>query len=417
MTNEIGYEPGITIEFGFGDSKQLADLDKLLNIIDVVLHQNQCDRSVVWNMYQIDRLGHTIFEPQAIHTMYGVDFKDLAILVPGNKSYCNESLFRFAVMGAQIIYTEADWLLRIMHTCRTVVERNGRKYLLIGGYIYEEYSEYLSLGGLPGAYDSTRLDYISNFELDLRKRYKLSENQKIVVLHNREGGWYNAAYHNHRNSRISNFFPAINYLLNQGYVVVRIGDESMIKLQEVEAIIDLPFDPRKNDFDDLVFVKMSSFYIGSTSGPYDIPRWLGKPVLAHNIAELPGSIDNSNLLFKNYYHRKFKRFLTYLEIFTSRAGFVAHMEQFNSLDILPVENTSHELSLAIQEMVRVTESGFSEDDLNYIKHAQKLNKIIGLITSDEDAKFADRIFCQQYLTRSIPSLAYKDLDRGFISLV
>ncbi|MEY4593509.1 MAG: hypothetical protein RIR18_2404 [Pseudomonadota bacterium] len=417
MYKTIVYEPGLNIDFGFGEAKQQADLDKLLNIIDLILIQNNCSKSVVWNMYQIDRLGHTMFEPEAIKAMLGIDFNDLAIIIPNNRQFCNESMFRFAVMGAQLIFTDAEWLVRVMHSCRAVVERNDRKYVLLGGHIYEEYSDHLALGGAPGRYNLTQMDYLSGFEDDLLSRYHLNAQQKLVVLHNREGGWFNAVYHNHRNSNIQNFFPSIRYLISLGYIVVRIGDATMQKLPDIDGVIDLPFDPRKQEFDDLIFIKLSSFYIGSTSGPYDLPRFLGKPVLAHNVAELPGSIDDQFLLFKNYYHRKLKRTLSYLEIFTSRAGFVTQMEEFQSLDIFPIENGPNELLMSIAGMVRVAEFGLNEDDLDYIKHANKLNKIIGSISKDDDSKFADRIFSPQYLGRCIPTPAYKDIDPGFVSIV
>lgn len=417
MYTSHAYVPGQTITLRMGGSEQLLDLGSLLNAIDQVLLKHQCDRKVVWNMFQVDRLGHTVFEPEAIKVIFGVDFADLVILLPRSRSVCNQAIFKFATAGAQLLWVEEEWLVHVMHGCRECVERGERQYILMGGCIYEAYSQYLANGGLAGGYSVAQLDFLATFEPELRLRYGLTEGQKVVVIHNREAGWFSSSYHDHRNSSIGNFGPSILELVSKGYVVVRIGDPTMIRLGSINGVIDLPFDERKQELDDIIFIKLCEFYVGSTSGPYDLARWLKKPLLAHNIAELPAPIDNQFMLFKGYYHRSFKRTLSYLEIFTSRAGYVTHVGEFLELGISLIENSPEELLIAIREMIRYTTHGFSEDDMALVRHLSKLNQVIAISSNSDEAKFADRVFGLGFVKNAIPSLAYRTVDSGFISLI
>lgn len=111
---------------------------------------------------------------------------------------------------------------------------------------------------------------------------------RVVTLHVREAGYKRLIGQDerpkdsNRNARIESYFPAIDYLVSQGYTVVRIGDRAMTPVRR-DGVVDLATDARRTDLVELWAIFRSSFFIGCDSGPSFTPLFTNVPALLVNV--------------------------------------------------------------------------------------------------------------------------------------
>ena len=107
-----------------------------------------------------------------------------------------------------------------------------------------------------------------------------------VCLHVRTGGFFNDhAYSAPRNASIENYFLAIDELVARGFVVVRIGDPAMPKLQR-EGVLDYAHHVKRSQANDVLLVEHCDAYIGSLTGPIDLACLFEKRIFAVNTLSL-----------------------------------------------------------------------------------------------------------------------------------
>jgi putative glycosyltransferase (TIGR04372 family) len=87
-----------------------------------------------------------------------------------------------------------------------------------------------------------------------------------------------ADQHNIRNSDIYNYILTINYLINNGALVVRLGKLNKKFNFEHDNFIDLTNNIDNSELLNLFFIKNSEFIIGSPSGPVDNSTLFNTPV-------------------------------------------------------------------------------------------------------------------------------------------
>ena len=122
----------------------------------------------------------------------------------------------------------------------------------------------------------------------------LSPDTKIVTFHVREPGWYNRAriapdtWDNPRNGRIASYYKALDYLVSQGYTVVRIGDPAT-KPIERDGVIDLATSPLRTDLLEIYCLLESQFFIASESGVILESELTDTPTLIVNVTDPIGS--------------------------------------------------------------------------------------------------------------------------------
>jgi len=222
---------------------------------------------------------------------------------------------------------------------------------------------------------------LSNMENEtgknLRKTFGIPQNAKLVTLHVREASYLNLkekknlSYHDYRNASIENYIPAVNYLIENGFYVVRIGDRSMTKIRNApKQFIDIHFHKNYTTLADTYFVSQSTFMIAGTSGPDRIALRFGVPVLNvnQNIHAQEDGYDNCEKLvvYKKYYSKQLKRNLTLEEILLSQAFYYFNYDYFELSGIELIENTPDEILVATKEMLGRLAGKYSKEKIeNY----------------------------------------------------
>ena len=122
------------------------------------------------------------------------------------------------------------------------------------------------------------------------KRLGIAPGAKTVTVHVREpgyksgreqadkGSWRDDAT---RNARIETHFPAIDYLVSEGYTVVRIGDPSMVPVER-PGVIDLATVPDRQPHVELHCLLRSDFLLCGESGPLSVSYLTNTPHLVVN---------------------------------------------------------------------------------------------------------------------------------------
>jgi putative glycosyltransferase (TIGR04372 family) len=182
-----------------------------------------------------------------------------------------------------------------------------------------------------------------------------------VGLHVREDAWDRV-----RNANVENYLTAIQSITARGGWVIRMGDPSLTPLPELPQVVDYAFSPHRSDWMDVFLWATNRFFIGSHSGPYQIPPTFGRPCILSNIAPILGApIYGQDLrLYKRYVDMKDKRPIPYGELLSTGIGFVTSAGHLESLGVELLENTTEEIDEAVVEMMdRLEGRAWKGDDI------------------------------------------------------
>lgn len=182
---------------------------------------------------------------------------------------------------------------------------------------------------------------------------------KIVTLHVREpwlkpgrdgrGVPDNGRDDSVRNARIDSYFRAIDYLVDLGYTVVRIGDPNMTPIDR-PGVLDLATSPQRTDALEVYFLLRSTFLIGCEAGPSIVSYLTNTPCLVVNATDPIGSypIRNEGIyVLKHVIDREQGRTLSLSEMLSEH--YLRHIGDRARFEY--VDNDPKEILPAVQEMV------------------------------------------------------------------
>lgn len=183
-----------------------------------------------------------------------------------------------------------------------------------------------------------------------RQRLGIPVNEWYVCLHVRESGYHNDTTIE-RDASILNYIEAIKEVTNRGGWVVRMGDQTMTKLPEMERVIDYPFTEYKSDLMDIYLISECRVYIGMQSGIFDVAKLFQRPTIMTNMANWfyphPAKCGDVGVL-KHIYSKSKKRFLSVREWMSEPFTAVSFLT-FDKDDYILYENTPEELRSAVAE--------------------------------------------------------------------
>ncbi len=169
----------------------------------------------------------------------------------------------------------------------------------------------------------------------------------------------NFGYHKARDADIDNLVETAKYLVEKGFVVIRVG--SIVKKPinfSHERMIDYPYSEHQSDFMDIFLLANCKFVISSgPSGMTDVAAIHDRPMLAVNIGEFGYAPVTKNCL---YIPKKYKYINTnnYLH-FRDALNLGNFWCDPTALDLETEENSPQDILEATQEMLERLEDGFS----------------------------------------------------------
>jgi putative glycosyltransferase (TIGR04372 family) len=188
------------------------------------------------------------------------------------------------------------------------------------------------------------------------------ENTKLVTLHVREAGFRSRPGRpehrsmSTRNARIETYHKAIDFLIEQGYFMVRIGDSTMTPLDH-RGVLDLAKSTKRTELLELYCLMKSHFLLGCESGLLGVSYLINTPLLNVNatdpVSSYPVRRDGLYILKRVVDHKT--------ESVLSLADMVKEDYLFNLRNVdryTYMDNTSDEILDATKEMVVSLKAGW-----------------------------------------------------------
>jgi putative glycosyltransferase (TIGR04372 family) len=189
----------------------------------------------------------------------------------------------------------------------------------------------------------------------------IPEGAEFVGFHARDSAWLEQLapsldfhYHDHRDSDIQHYIPAMRKLVDKGYFAIRMGSPVKDPLTTSDPqIIDYATNGSRTDFLDVYLGAKCKYFIGSAAGMIELPKTFRKPVVSVNWIplEYAHSWSPKDLFIpKKLWLKSENRFLSFREILDSGIGASLNGQQYEELGIDPIENTPEEITAVVLEM-------------------------------------------------------------------
>jgi len=203
---------------------------------------------------------------------------------------------------------------------------------------------------------------------DAFARLGIPEDKWYVCIHVREGGFIpnNEAIQSHRNSNIEKVIPAINEIVKRGGICVRMGDDTMKPLPEMEGVIDYAHHPFKSERMDVVLCAQAKFFLGCTSGLAFLSMIFGVPCAHANMIPVATlGIRYCDLSIpKLVWSEQMNRYLRFDELLGCPEGNFFFTHQYTDAGLIVEENSSEDILELVNEMFQRLGGGemLSEDE-------------------------------------------------------
>jgi len=189
----------------------------------------------------------------------------------------------------------------------------------------------------------------------------IPEDAIFIGFHARDAAWLenlspglDYSYHNHRDSNINTYIPAMETLAERGYYAIRMGSVVKDVLETSNAkIIDYATNGSRTDFLDIYLGAKCRFFVGSAAGITELPKIFRKPILSVNQVPLEWTHSwgpQDIFIPKKIWLRSEARYLAFRELMDYGVGISISGSQYADQGLDPIDNTPEEITAAVLEM-------------------------------------------------------------------
>ncbi|WP_323795639.1 TIGR04372 family glycosyltransferase [Nisaea sp.] len=327
----------------------------------VIPHLEEGQRTLVYILAQIDRIGHTAMEPFFLKSLFGPHY-DRIILITGQGEGAGYNPFILQCPGPEFVHVPTpDPILpmlgfldggvhdlKLFHLCLASPQR-----------VIRDFGRHVTTGGdiryfeLPDSIRMTGEAFLENVGMPAGSRF--------VTLHARDMSYLpEKAHHVFRCADIHTYREAIQRFVEAGYWVFRLGDRGGVPLEGYpEQVVDLPRHPGYSQAMDVFLSARCAFAFNQASGPEALVRAFGRPAatvnLVYELLRLP--MKDDLLLFKHYLSARTGEPLSYAEILELGLPAVGKGEDFEAKGVVIRENSAEELADLAEIMIERDRSG------------------------------------------------------------
>src|SRR5262249_8803904 len=202
----------------------------------------------VFFLSSTDALGHAVLDPYYLVALNRDRFESFVFVGPSWESYrpASRACLKIIEQYGRYIETDSDVLLNLSwmslghHNLGTITSIVDHYWALLRQAVRrtrdgaDQYLHNAWHFALPA-------DHTSAGEMFCRGAGILPD-KPLVVLHVRDPGYHRIAKQSYRDATVANYRDAVNYLLDSGYQVARIGDTSMPRIEiDRPGYFEIPF--------------------------------------------------------------------------------------------------------------------------------------------------------------------------------
>ncbi|MBL8692015.1 MAG: TIGR04372 family glycosyltransferase [Rhodospirillaceae bacterium] len=318
-------------------------------------------KPVVYPFAGVDFIGHIWFDPHILRTLFPADAFQVFIVPLPLSHRMDPRMAGFAMRGLEVvdgIDLDPQILFRVASTLFHDQSRFdfGDLHVMFGGasrLASEQYHH--AHRGLPNRATVALTEEETTAGAETARRAGIDPDRPLAVLHVRSPG-YNQEhdFNRFRDCDIARYVPAIEMLAARGYTILRIGDPSMPPLPvSGPHIHDGAHHAHRSALFDVWAIATSAFMIHCYSGPYDIGRAFGRPLLGINtyLSDFGESEAGHLMLPKRVEESATARALDFAEILERRLTCLWHNAQLDHLGLRLVEAEAEAIEHACVEFV------------------------------------------------------------------
>jgi len=183
----------------------------------------------------------------------------------------------------------------------------------------------------------------------------------FICFHNRDSAYldevhsnYAWNYHDYRDSSIENYLSAAEAIIKRGNYAVRLGSITIDKVKSTNPkLIDYANNGKRTDFLDIYLSAKCKFILCSDTGMSFPAEVFKRPLVYVNwtvLLRLPVYALNGLIIFKKFYLKNEKRFMSFSELIMFDFGGADTNEIFANLGLEVIENTPEEIRAVTMEM-------------------------------------------------------------------
>ncbi len=226
----------------------------------------------------------------------------------------------------------------------------------------EEAAQYYEINALWGKRPPLLAlsDMHRNEGLKALSRLGMPQDAWYVCLHVREGGYApdEEDLHSYRNGNIEHCRTAIDTIASHGGWVIRMGDPSMRRINNLPNLIDYAHSSEKADWMDVFLCATCRFFVGNTSGLFLVSTSFGVPCVLVNMTPFAAPSFGYKDLYipKLLRDKKNGKLLPFFKIMRSPIANFRRSYLFQTAGLEVVENSSEDINDLVEEaLLRVND--------------------------------------------------------------
>lgn len=232
----------------------------------------------------------------------------------------------------------------------------GKKIGNQGSYGYEIHKQHVDRFKCPiiKIKDRDRL-----MAIEMLKPF-ISPNDKFVVIHARDSGFYSDINRTTRNANIFDYEDGMKFLISAGYKIVRFGDKHMVSTDSLQRrlggnFFDYAHSEIKCELLDMFLIESCSFCVACASGVLSLPLIFNKPACFVNFYTATtclGYLDGDLSIFKKFRRKSDNSLVSFQEIMQPPLSENLQHSEIDKLGFYLEDNSSSEIKELFVEFVR-----------------------------------------------------------------
>ncbi len=290
------------------------------------------------------RIGHLVSEYDYILTTYAVDNKYIYFAIQKNEC-ANKYLIELISRSHRLITNKALVLLiesmtrwgrySVVDTSQVILANHGPAL----------YSKILNESN-PSIYKNQIKNELNSERSKLLTKIFGSVPDWYVCIHVRtdDDKYKDGEIQEYRNSKVKSFKKAVDYINNKGGLVILMGSKNRVEKINFNNFFDYASSNYKSDINDIILISGCKFFLGSTSGLFQVATFFNIPCGLSNVVPLSVSPFSKNdfYIYKHHYDNFTNRFLNFDEV--KSIGLESERSKWHLQNrITLVENTEEEI--------------------------------------------------------------------------
>ena len=275
------------------------------------------------------------------------------------------------------------------------------------------YSDYYTFNSVERSFNINKTD--ENKAKQLLSDLGLKKDSWYVCFHNRTskylndydkylyGHKVNFSYHDFRDSKVNTYQDALNYIIDKGGYVIRVGHDSGENLDFIkkkEKVLDFS-GKNRTDFLDIYLSSSCKFFLGGNAGISVIPYIFDKPLLMTNYTPIfvsPSPKLNSKSIPSLIWSNDENRYLHFNEIFSSDIWTFGTTNQFIKKNLRVVQNSNEDILSGCKEIFNFIENNdqFIEIEKQTKHLKKKFNEILPILHPGKDKEEYLNVICNSF---------------------